>query len=312
MRKINAAVIGVGSFGQHHARIYKELDSVENLYVVDVDEEKLRRIQKQYNIPTYTNLKDVIGKVDVASVVVPTNLHYEISKFLLENGIHCLVEKPMTTNLEQADELIARAKRNNLVLMAGHIERFNPAVSKLKEYVNEPKYIEFYRISSYDKRAQDVSVVFDLMIHDLDVVLWLLPKAVVDIEAFGARVISEHEDIVKVRLRFENGTIADFSASRLAKGRYRKLRIFQQDSYISVDYPTQNIKIQRMRHPNIKSIDEIETISIRVEKGEPLKNEITHFIDCVINNKKPIVDGEEARKTIEVTLKVLSNLKLNW
>lgn len=301
---MKVAVIGVGNLGQHHVRVYNEIEEVDSVFAVDIDKEKLERISKKFKVKVSNDYRDVIGEVDAASIVTPTPSHYEITKELLLGGIHCMVEKPMVTELTHADELIEIAKDKNLILQVGHVERFNPVIHEAQKYIKEPKYIESYRLGPYDTKVKDVSVVLDLMIHDLDVVLALIQDEIVSIDAFGAKVLSEHEDMVKVRIKFKNGCVADFAASRLTKARYRKIRIFQPDAYISLDYPTQRLKIMRKKTDHVKSMDDIEVIIPKIEKHEPLKKELIHFINCVKNNEKPLIDGETAKRILKIGLDI--------
>ncbi|MFN3966528.1 MAG: Gfo/Idh/MocA family oxidoreductase [Endomicrobiia bacterium] len=306
---MKVAVIGVGNLGEHHARIYSQISEVQLIGVVDINTKRAEKIAELYNTKPYYEYQDLIDKVDAVSIVVPTTLHYKIGKDFLLAGKHCLIEKPLTTNLSEAEELISIAKQKNLVLQVGHIERFNSAILGVQKYINSPRFIESDRLGPYDPRVSDVGVVLDLMIHDLDIVLFLVQDKVKDLEAYGTSIFSEHEDIVKVRLKFENGCVADISASRVTRGKYRKLRIFQPDAYISVDYTTQRFRIYKKKTPDAKSMQDIEIISPKTERKEPLKEEILHFVECVKTGKTPLVSGQHGRDALELALEILKKLK---
>ncbi len=302
-------VIGVGNLGEHHTRIYSQIPEIKLVGVVDINKKRAEKVAQLYNTNPYYDYNDIIEKVDAVSIVVPTTLHYKIGKVFLSSGKHCLIEKPLTTNLQEAEELISIARQKNLILQVGHIERFNSAILGVQKFINSPKFIESDRLGPYDPRVSDVGVVLDLMIHDLDIVLFLVQDKVKDLEAYGTSIFSKHEDIVKVRLKFENGCVADISASRVTHGKYRKLRIFQPDAYISVDYTTQRFRIYKKKTPEAKSMQDIEIISPKTERMEPLKQEIIHFIDCIKTGKSPLVSGQHGRDALELALEILKKLK---
>ena len=307
MSKIKIAVVGVGSLGQHHARILSTHENAELVGVVDADDKRGEAIAKKCNTVNFTDVKDVIGKIQAAVISVPTPYHYDIAKQLLQNGIHCLVEKPFTETVEQSTELIRIARDKNLVLQVGHVERFNPAIIAAYPYVKDPKFIEVNRLGPYDPRTAHIGVVLDLMIHDLDMLLNFVKSKVVSFEAHGAKILSEHEDIAKVRIKFANGCIADVSTSRVTIDKYRKIRIFQKDSYVSVDYAGKSLKIYKKK-PDVavvKSLLDIEVIKPKVQSGEPLAYELTHFLNCVIEGKKPLVSGEQGRDALELAHDIL-------
>lgn len=307
-KKLNVAVIGYGNLGQHHARIYHQLDEVNLVAIVDTNKERLEKSKNLYPyVETLTDYRDILNKVDAVSIVVPTKLHYQISKDFLLNNKHILVEKPITTNLQEAEELIKLSQQKNLVLQVGHIERFNPIVQKIKEYINDPQFIETSRLSSFDPRIADVGVVLDLMIHDIDIILSFIPNSKLKrIEAFGSKVFTDKEDIVKARLEFENGCICDLTASRISPTKYRKMHIFQKESYISLDFIRQCAKIYKKS----TTTPTIELSRLKVKKDEPLRLELEHFVNSVLENKKPIVSGEHAKNALEIALEILNNLKL--
>jgi len=304
------AVIGTGHMGAHHARILSKMENVELKALVDIDREKVEKLARRYNTKGYTDYRSVLGKVDAAVIAVPTNLHYTIAREMLLHNIHCMVEKPITVTLETANELIELAKERNLVLQVGFVERFNPAVISAKNYIYNPKYIEARRLSPYDARTAYISVVLDFMIHDIDMVLSLLNySSPVNIDAVGAKVFSEEEDIANVRMRFDNGCIADISVSRISLASYRKIRIFQEDSYISIDYMARKVEIYKKKKERVKDYKDIEVIIPEVEKVEPLYNELKHFIECIHAKTPPCSSGREGYLSLELAINILKEIR---
>lgn len=308
---VPVTVVGVGHLGQHHARILSEINSCSLVGVVDVDSKRSQKIAKTFHTESFTNYQDLIGKIRGAVIAVPTSFHYSIGKYFLQNGVHCLIEKPLCEKVEEAEELIEIAQDKNLILQVGHVERFNPAVIAAQKFIQQPKFIEVNRLGPYDPRTAGGGVVLDLMIHDLDIVLFLLNSKVESLESFGAKVLSDHEDIVKCRLRFENGCIVDLSASRISLEKYRKIRIFQSDAYLSLDYAGRGLKVYRKKSSVIKSFSDIEILKPSLSKEEPLKLELQHFIECVQEGKKPHVTGEHGRDALELGLEILKQLYLH-
>ncbi|HCJ66838.1 MAG TPA: UDP-N-acetyl-D-glucosamine dehydrogenase, partial [Elusimicrobia bacterium] len=225
MKKLKVAVIGVGKLGQHHARILSKNTNVELTAVVDILPERAKKIASLYHTLSYTDYQKILGLVDAVTIATPTPTHYPISKDFISYSIHCLIEKPITDNLEDAEEILDLGKEKNVILQIGHIERFNPAVIAARKYIHEPKYIESRRLGPYDPRVSHIGVVLDLMIHDLDIVLSLVDSKIRELDALGTSVFSEHEDIANVRIKFENGCVADLSASRISLAPFRKIRI---------------------------------------------------------------------------------------
>lgn len=310
MSAIKTAVIGVGSLGQHHARILASHPKSELLFVVDSDKKRGEKIAKSAGCGYIDNFMDLIGKVDAAVVSVPTEYHYQIAKSLLENGIHCLVEKPFTLSVEDAQDLIETAKEKNLILQVGHVERFNPAVIAAIPYVDNPRFIEVNRLGPYDARTSHIGVVLDLMIHDIDILFSLVKHKVVSFEAYGAKILSETEDIAKVRLKYANGCVADISASRVSMEKYRKIRIFEPSAYISIDYAGKSLKIYKKKEgkEKIKSLFDIEIIKPKFPSQEPLFYELDNFLNSIIEGKKPFVSGEQGRDAVELALEILKNM----
>jgi predicted dehydrogenase len=308
---IKTAVIGVGSLGQHHARILGRHPGSKLEFVVDINAKRAWRIARANNTSYLTDFNALINKIDAAIISVPTMYHYIVAKPLLQNGVHCLVEKPFTLSIQEAEELIEIAKSKNLVLQVGHIERFNPAVIAAVPFVNNPKFIEVSRLGYYDPRTSHIGVILDLMIHDLDILFSLLKDKVVCFEAYGAKIFSKTEDIAKVRLKYANGCVADLSASRISMRKYRKIRIFQPDSYISIDYAGKNLKVYTKKDGKAKITSLFDVVDIkkpRLLSNEPLFYELDNFLNSVINGKKPAVSGEQGRDAVELALDILKTL----
>ena len=302
MDKIRMAVIGVGHLGSFHTKVYSRLDNVKLVGVCDCNLERAIEIGKRYKTASYSDYEDLFDKVDAASIAVPTSLHYNIAKDFLNHNIHVLIEKPITKTLSEADELIEIAKERKLILQVGHIERFNSAVLAIEPYLKKPKFVECQRLGPFHKRVKDVGVVLDLMIHDIDIVLGLIKQDVVNIEAVGLSTISDFEDVANVRLTFEDGTIADITASRVTKDVVRKMRIFQEDSYLSLDYVTQDTAIFR------NTEGKISKERIKIKKKEPLKKELKSFVECVRGGKRPLVSGVEGRRALQVALAIIEKI----
>ena len=302
MEKLRIGVVGVGHLGSIHAKVYSGLENVKLVGVCDCNIERSIEIGKRFRAASYSDYEDLFDKIDAASIVVPTSLHYNVAKEFLKHGIHVLIEKPITKTLTEAEELIEIAEEKKLVLQVGHIERFNSAVLALEPYIKKPKFIECQRLGPFHKRVQDVGVVLDLMIHDIDIVLGLMKQDVAGIEAVGLSSISDFEDVANVRLTFEDGTIADITASRVTKDVVRKMRIFQEDSYLSLDYVSQDATLFE------KTGEKIVQKKIRIKKKKPLKKELKSFIECVRTGKRPIVSGVEGRRALQVALEIVKKI----
>ncbi len=298
MDKLNVGVIGVGFLGSLHARVYHQLSDVTLVGVCDCYKKRAKEISKKHHTDYYLNYKDLLGKVQAVSIAVPTYLHYEIAKEFLNAGVHVLIEKPITKTLKEADELVSIARKNNLILQVGHIERFNSAIQAVEGLLKEPRFIECHRMGPFVQRVSDVGVVLDLMIHDIDIVLGLVKSDVKSIDAVGVKIVSDHEDIANVRLTFDNGTISDLIASRVTKKKRRTISIFQKDSFISLNYAEQSATIHKKKGSKIKKK------KLKIKKEEPIKQELESFVDCVVNSRKPIVSGEEGRRALSVALEI--------
>jgi predicted dehydrogenase len=308
---VRVGVIGVGHIGEHHARVYSQLQGVELAGVVDIDQKRREKVAREYKTTAYADYEQIFHKVDAVSVVVPTDLHYPVAKDFLERGVHCLVEKPITLTLEEAEDLLGIARRKNLILQIGHIERFNSAILEAQKYIKEPKFIEAYRLGPYDPRMANIGVVLDLMIHDIDIVLYLVRSPVRSIDAIGGSVLSQNEDIANARINFQNGCVANISASRVSLEKFRKIRIFQKDVYISLDYVRQSLKIYRKKGKEVKSMKDMMVLRPQLKKTDPLKEELTHFVQCVERGRKPLVSGEHGRDALGVALEILRKIKEN-
>jgi len=304
LKKLRVGVVGVGHLGSSHAKVYSRLKNLDLTIVCDCNIKRAKKISKKYKTSYCTRHQDMYGKVDAVSIVVPTSSHYDISKDFINNGIHVLIEKPITKKLSEADELIRLAKEKNVILQVGHIERFNPAVRAIEGFLKKPKFIECQRLGQFHKRVKDVGAVMDLMIHDIDIVLGLVQSDVTNLEAVGASTISSFEDIANVRLGFDNGTIADITASRVTKDTVRKIRIFQEDSYIFLDYLRQDAVMFRKKNGKISKE------RIRIRKTEPLKEELKSFAQCIRSAKRPRVSGEEGRRALRVALTIVDKIHM--
>ena len=312
-KKIKVAALGVGHLGQHHARIYAEHPDAELVAIADPDEVRGREIAKKHKTRWVADYKEIADEIEAASIAVPTIYHYELAKDLLMRGVHCMVEKPITHTVETADALVKLAQAQNLVLQVGHIERFNAAVVRLQEILNRPGFIETHRLGPFNPRIKDVGVVLDLMIHDIDIVLQCVQSPVKRIDAVGVMIFSDKEDIANARITFENGCIANLTASRVTPVPKRKIRIFQSDAYVSLNYAKQSMEVFRKvavrnpkpGEPTHKIVRRAETI----QQQEPLKAELEHFLDCVQNQVEPDVTGEHAMTALDIAIEVTRKVR---
>jgi predicted dehydrogenase len=309
---IRAGVIGVGNLGQHHARVYTQLPGVELAGVVDADEARAKELAKKHKTQAYTKPEQLLGKVDAVSVVVPTALHTPVALPFLKAGVHCLVEKPLSTDLGEADQMIDAAKASGALLQVGHIERFNPAILAIKEFKGQPLFIEAHRLGPYSPRNTDIDVVLELMIHDLDIVLALVGRKVTSVQSVGLPVLSHTEDIANVRLAFEGGCVANLTASRVTTAKQRKIRLFMKEAYLSVDYLAKEVKVYRLKEGADPSqagsllglARMVTTETLKIKDEEQLKLELESFCDAVKGRKRPVVSGEDAREAIALGLEI--------
>lgn len=322
VNRIRAGVVGVGRMGSYHVGVYSELFNVELVGVADINKKRAEEIAGRYNTKAFTDYKDLFGKVDIISIAVPTELHHHVAKDFLEEKIHVLLEKPVTKDLKEARELFKIAEKRGVVLNIGHVERFNGAVQELKKIVSHPLFIDSRRLGPYDPRVEKDDVVLDLMIHDIDIILNLVDSKIKEINAMGVSVFSGHEDLANVQIRFENGCIANIVASRATQNKIRTLAITQKDAYIFLDYTDQDIHIHRqaasehtLTREELKYKQESFIERIFVHKENPLKLEIKHLIDCVINHKNKKKENsasiERELLSLNVALKVIEKFKKN-
>ncbi|MDH5466328.1 MAG: Gfo/Idh/MocA family oxidoreductase [Candidatus Aminicenantes bacterium] len=299
MDKVRIGIIGVGYLGTQHARILSYLEEAELKGVADIDFKKAVEIGNRHGVEYFENFEDMLDEIDAAIVATPTSEHFSISMRLLNEGKSVLVEKPITETVEQAEQLVAKAKKSRAILQVGHLERFNPAVEAIENVISEPKFIEVQRLGSFSARSLDIDVVLDLMIHDLDIILALIKDEVKVIRSSGIHVLSEKIDIANARLEFKSGCVATLTASRVHQGKVRKLRIFEPTSCYSVDYINQEVKIFPL---NGKQTD---IKSLKIEKEEPLKKELKNFFQCIKEGKTKKVSGEEALRALRLAYSVL-------
>lgn len=310
--RVRVAVIGVGQLGSRHARLYSELDAAELVGVADIDIDRCRRISKQYGVRGVTDFNELVPGVHAASVAVPTFDHEAITTALLDAGVHVLVEKPIAPTVEHALRMTTLARENNLRLAVGHTERYNPGVEAVLAQVKDPRFIEVHRLGSFSPRSLDIDVVLDLMIHDLDVVLALVAREVVSVEAVGVPVLTPKVDIANARLKFEGGAVANITASRVSQEKTRKLRVFERDRYVSLDYQTQEaVRFQLV--PNRDGGDggrpNIEKDDLTVQNEEPLRRELVDFLDAVATGREPRVGGEDGRAALELAIRVVDAME---
>jgi predicted dehydrogenase len=301
---LRVGIVGVGSIGKNHARIYSELPGTELAAVFDINRETAEAISRQYGVPVAATLEEFLDLVDAATVSAPTPNHYEIAKSLLNRQKHLLIEKPITETPDQAFELVKLARERGVVLQVGHVERFNPILSALEQRLTRPLFIEAHRLSPYPFRSVEIGVVLDLMIHDLEIILHLVRSPVKSIDAVGIPVLSKGEDIANARIRFESGCVANVTASRISPEKMRKIRVFQQDAYLSLDYQNQSGEMYRLVNGMI-SREPVE-----IEKDEPLKCELLSFVECSRKGVQPVVSGSEAAAALELAIEITEMTKL--
>lgn len=311
MNTLKCAVIGTGYLGKFHAEKYAALAECELVAVVDINLVAALEVAQKYHAKAFSDYRDVLNQVDAVSIVVPTSLHYAIAKEFLHAGVHVLVEKPMTISVAEADELIAIAKANTLILQVGHLERFNPAILALDKQ-EKPLFIEAHRLSSFNPRANDVSVVLDLMIHDIDIILALVDAEVQRIDASGTAVLTQGTDIASVRLQFTNGCVANVTASRISMKLERKMRLFRPNSYVSIDFQNRVLTKHRTGSKEMfPGIPEIETEESTFASSDALLAEIQQFIHCILTGESPLVTGEVGRRALATAIQIMQLLETN-
>ncbi len=313
--KIKVGIVGIGHMGSYHVRIYSELASVLLVGIADISRKKVNDTAKKYNTIPYYDYTQLYNKVDAVSIAVPTTLHYKVAYDFLNAGIHVLLEKPMTTDLEEAKKLVGIAKEKKLIFQVGHVERFNAAVSELKNIVRDPIFIECQRLGPFNKRINDTGVILDLLIHDIDIVLNLVNSEVGQINVATNSIYSEYEDIANVQIIFKNGCVASLTASRVTEEKIRTLAITQPDAYIFLDYGEQDLRIHRQASSEyiltkeaVRYKQESFIERIFVHKDNPLKLELIHFIDSIVHGIPSISSPEDDLNSLSVALQILNNV----
>ena len=302
------AVIGAGYLGRHHARLLADLDGAHLTAVVDIEPERAAAAAEKTGATAFSDYRELLGEVDAVTVAVPTERHREVALPFLERGVAVLVEKPIARSLAEADEMIAAARAASAVLAVGHTERYNPAVSAVLPLVSSPRFIEVHRLGVFPDRSLDIDVVFDLMIHDLDIILAMVKSEVTAIEAVGVAVLTERYDIANARLRFANGCIANVTASRISRDRVRKIRFFQPDAYISIDYAAQEVEGYRLLRREGQR-PEIQGGQLPIAHEEPLKRELVDFVGAVRSRRPPLVTGEAGRRALALAQAIAEKME---
>jgi predicted dehydrogenase len=298
VKRPRVGVVGVGHIGKNHARLYAELPGGEFTAIYDTDRAVADERAAEFGVKAVASLGEFAGHVDAASIATPTNTHFEIASELLGRGKHLLVEKPIADNTGHASELAELATARGLVLQVGHVERFNPVLSALEKRLTNPRFIEAHRLSPYPNRSTDIGVVLDLMIHDLEIILHLVRSPVQTIDAVGVPVLSRGEDIANARIRFENGCVANITSSRISPEQMRKIRVFQEDVYLSLDYQNQSGEMYRRTSEGLQRHD------VEIEREEPLKRELAAFIECAATGRAPKVSGFQAAAALELAVDI--------
>ena len=295
---LRVGVVGTGHLGSRHAHIYAAMPGVRLAAVCDIDPKRATPLARELGCEAYTNSAELLDKVDAISLAVPTTLHAGVGLEFLRHGIHLLIEKPIATTLAEADALIRTAQRRGCILQIGHVERFNAAIHAATDHLTHPRFIEVHRLSTYPQRGTDVSVVLDVMIHDLDLILWLVRAPTARIDAIGVPVLSSSEDIANARVTFQNGCIANLTASRISDESIRRIRVFQEDSYLAIDYKNQTVELATKRG------HAIERAHLPVNQRPPLQDELAAFVQSVMTKRPPAVSGSEGRAALALALRI--------
>lgn len=305
-KPIGVAVVGVGSMGKNHARVFSEIPNVKLVGLSDINEETAREYAKKFYTEYFKDYRDLFDKIDAVCLAVPTSLHHKMAMDFLNHGVHVFVEKPITNMLFEAKEIVDLAKEKDLVLQVGHLERFNPAVIQFKKMLKNPVYIQSSRIGYPSKRNLDIGVIWDLMIHDLDILLTIVKSPVADVQAYGLSLYSKKEDIAHVQILFENGAIASLLASRISGERLRHLKVIEPLRTFNLDFINQTLSVVNL--PKEGHTNPPEFVPIR--KSEPLRLELEHFTECVIGHKTPLVTGEDGKNALQLAIKAVDNMKM--
>jgi len=306
-RSLRAAVVGVGHLGRHHARILSSIEGATLVAVVDTNAPRAAEIAAGVGARSYSNARDILDQVDLVSIATPTETHAEIASLFLDRGIPVLVEKPLARTVGEADAIIRAGARTGAVLAVGHTERFNPAVIAARPAVKDPGFIEVHRLGTFPERSLDIDVVFDLMIHDLDLVLSIVQSEVESLEAVGVPVLTDRADIANARIRFASGCVANITASRISRDRTRKIRFFQRDAYISIDCGAREAEVYRLVH-HADRRPTIEGGRIDVPDSEPLRNELQDFVDAVRTRRAPLVGGGDGRRAVALAADITERM----
>jgi len=303
---LKAGVIGVGHLGRFHAQKYVSIDGVKLIGVYDLNPERAKLVAEECNTTVYNTIEELLNNVDVVSVATPATTHFEVARQVLEAGVHCLVEKPFTRTVEEAETLIKLSSSKKLVLQVGHLERFNIVVSEGAGLIKDPKFIECQRIAPFTARSTDINVILDLMIHDIDLVLSIMKTGIKDIEAVGVPVLTDKVDIAHARILFDNGTMANFTASRISQKVFRKMRVFQPYSYVGLDFQKGEVEVFERVKQGDKYV--INGKAMPFGSTDALKKEIESFVSCVVEGKKPIVGGEDAVKALDIAHRIIQKI----
>ena len=324
MNPLNVGIIGIGHLGSLHAKMYTQISSANLVGVYDVDSQRAEKLAAEFRIKAFPTLDDLLSQIEAVSIATATQSHYDVAMQAIKRGVHLLIEKPITATIEQAKALTERAETKQLKLQVGHIERFNPAILALEPYNITPLFIESHRLAQFNPRGSDVAVVLDLMIHDIDLILSLVKSKVTRIDANGIAVISDTPDIANARLQFENGCVANVTASRISQNKMRKMRLFQRDAYISIDFAQGLAEVFRLvdeQTPNVKStmmlgkIDQGQHKRIivyeqpEVQEVNALKYELERFVESVQKNLEPPVTGRDGLHALEVAQEILQKIE---
>ena len=308
MEKIRTAVVGTGYLGRFHAQKYAALDSSDLVAIAEVNREQGERVAKELNTRWVEDYTTLVGEVDAVSIVVPTQLHHEVASFFLDHGIHVLLEKPITVTVEQAKDLIERGQKNGALLQVGHLERFNPAVQALSSVLEEPLFIESHRLAPFNPRGADVSVILDLMIHDIDIIQDLVDSPIRSISPIGVPVLTDETDISNARVEFENGCVANVTASRVSTKSERKMRVFQQNAYIVVDFQERTLAVYHKGDysEQIGDLSAVQADLSTFESGDALMEEIRAFLHSIQSGERPLVRGEEGKRALRINEEIIN------
>lgn len=299
---LRMAVVGVGHHGKHHVRILSAMKGVSLVGVADINDERGSEVAAQYGVKSFLDIGEILNHIDAVVVAVPTKAHMDVALPFLERGIDVLVEKPISASLLEADKLLSAAKNSDVLLAVGHTERFNPAIAVASPLIIKPRFVEVHRLGVFQERSLDINVIYDLMIHDLDVLLALVNSEVVSVEAVGVAVLSKSTDIANARICFNSGCIANVTASRISRDRVRKIRFFQEDSYVSIDYAAQQVEAYTVLSKDGRSV--IQGGSLDTKNEEPLVRELRDFVESVQMRRSPLVNGLSGRDALDLATKI--------